>query len=162
VDQIAVRAVDLDDIEAGIQRAPRSGGECMNHDRNFVVSHLLWRRISRLERNGARRNRRPAALGFRNDRAALPGNARARLAPRVRELDSRRGAMLVQEARDSCQRRDMLVLPDAEIAGGDTAALLHRSCFGDHQSGTADGPRTQVDQMPIAAKAVFAGVLAHR
>ena len=60
------------------------------------------------------------------------------------------------------QHGDVIVLPDAGIARGDTAAVLHRRGLHHHQAGPADGTAAQVNQMPVIGKSIHGGALAHR
>lgn len=69
--------------------------------------------------------------------------------------------MSLHVAGDTGKRFNMDVLPDAEIARRDAAAIFHGSGFDDDESRSPDGTAAQVNQMPIVGKAVLGGVLAH-
>src|SRR5580658_9337793 len=69
--------------------------------------------------------------------------------------------MLLDERCNACEHRDVLVLPDSVIAGGDPSARLNGGRFHHHQSSAADRAAAQVYQMPVRRESVDAGVLAH-
>ena len=81
---------------------------------------------------------------------------------RMRDLDGRHRAVLLHESGDSCQILNVLILPNAQVAGSDTAASLHCRGFGDHQTSPANRSAAEMHQMPIVRESVIAGVLAHR
>ena len=78
------------------------------------------------------------------------------------ELDAGETAMLLQECRDAPQGRDLLVVPEAEIAGRDASVALDRGGFDDHRSGAAERELAQVHEMPVIGQALDSRVLAHR
>jgi hypothetical protein len=67
----------------------------------------------------------------------------------------------VEEASDAFELGDVLVFPDAEVAGGDAAFGADGVCFGDDEAGAANGAASEVDEVPIVGKSVDGGVFAH-
>ena len=159
--QVAVRAVDLDYLETGPERAARRLHKCGDDGVNPGVRQLDGSGILGLERDRAGRHGGPAAGGLRNAPAAFPRAARTGLAAGVSKLDSGHRAVFPQKARNALERRDVLVLPDAGIFRRNAPARLHGGGFGHHQAGAAHGPAAQVDQVPVGGQPVHRGVLAH-
>ena len=62
---------------------------------------------------------------------------------------------------DAGERGDVLVGPDAEVAGGDAAFGADGGGFGDDGAGAADGAAAEVDEVPVVGEAVGGAVLAH-
>ena len=71
-------------------------------------------------------------------------------------------ALLVNEADDPGQRRNVIVTPDTQVLRTDAAFGNNGSCFGEHQSGPAHGAAAQMYEMPVVGVPVGTGVLAHR
>jgi len=67
----------------------------------------------------------------------------------------------VEEAGDAFELGDVLVFPDAEVAGGDAGFGADGVCFGDDEAGAANGAASEVDEVPIVGKTVDRGVFAH-
>ena len=80
------------------------------------------------------------------------------------ELDAHRGVggHLLHGGHHSGQGSLAIVVPEAEAAGGDSAASLDRGGFGDDQArpGTGQGP--QVHVLPGGGDPVDRGIHAHR
>src|SRR5439155_18783686 len=127
--QIAVRGVDLDDIEArgdGAAHGVAIGGE---HRLEVARLEGARRDPSFAEARFRRRNRRPGlvaavAILLRERAVAVPGARHARLASGVRELDPRYGALAFDKLGYSRKTRDVRILPDAGIAVRDASAAL--------------------------------------
>ena len=49
----------------------------------------------------------------------------------------------------------------ARASEGDAAVLAHVGHLGDHQPGAADGPASEVNEMPVVRRPVLCGILAH-
>ncbi len=146
MEQVAVRGVQLDALEAGINRPPRCLLECGDDGLNLSRAHLL-RRLHLIVREGARRD----------------GARHARFAPRVRELDHRRRPMLGHERNDRPQRHRLLCIPQPKIARADPSARLDRGRLDDDEARPAHRPTAQVRQVPVRRHTVLLkdGVLAH-
>src|SRR3954468_14772180 len=95
-------------------------------------------------------------------RAGLPWPGHARLAPRMRQLDSSVRSVLMQELHNALQHRDVLVLPDAEIEGSNTAFCCPPRGFCHHQPRPSNGPAAEMNKVPVIGKAILARVLTHR
>ena len=67
----------------------------------------------------------------------------------------------MEEAGDAFELGDVLVFPDAEVAGGDAGFGADGVCFGDDEAGAANGAASEVDEVPIVGKTVDRGVFAH-
>ena len=161
VDQVAVRAMDLDHVESRPQGARRSLAEAIGETVNFRLGERVRRRVSGAERHGAGRRRLPAAFGLGQQTAAIPRPLRTAFSPGVRQLDARRRALAVQESRDASQKLDVLVFPDAQVVRCDAPACCHRRGLRANQPGAAHRAATQMYQVPIAGESVAGGVLAH-
>ena len=77
------------------------------------------------------------------------------------ELGARVGSVLVEERGDALELGDVFIFPDAEVAGGDTSFRTDGVCFGEDESGTADGAAAEMDEVPVVGEAVDGGVFAH-
>ena len=74
VQQVAVGSVDLDDLGAGGQGAPRGGGEGVDDAGDPGGIQRLRRGVAVVEGDGARGDDVvPASVGGRDQLAALPG-----------------------------------------------------------------------------------------
>jgi len=80
----------------------------------------------------------------------------------MRQLDACHGALLPDESRDARQHLDVLVPPDSQIRRRNAPKGFDGSGLGKHQPGAANRSATQVYQMPVVGKTIFAGILAHR
>ncbi|MNE46269.1 hypothetical protein D3C76_1041250 [compost metagenome] len=100
--QIAVRGVDLNHLETGLQGALGRGDEGANHILNLVLAQLARRGMLRVEGDFRGPHRLPAAL-FQFDATwfAQPWAIGAGLAPGVGQLDASHGALGGDEAGDA-------------------------------------------------------------
>ncbi|MCY1181139.1 hypothetical protein D9M73_216280 [compost metagenome] len=94
----------------------------------------------RIESDLRRPHRLPAAL-LQFDAALFtkPRAVGTGFAPGVGQLDARHGPLGTDEAGDALQRRDLGVVPQAQVFGSDTAIGGHRHGFSDYQAGATDG-----------------------
>src|SRR5579864_8557994 len=101
-----MRAVDLQYFE--LRRPCAMCGRCerLYDGSNLSPGQLGWYGIAVAKRNRAGRDRLPATIARRNGRASLPGDFRTRFTPRMRELNARYGALLLDEGRDVGERLD--------------------------------------------------------
>ena len=60
-----------------------------------------------------------------------------------------------------CEHRDVLVLPDAQVGGGDAALGDDGGGLDEHEAGAALSAAAEVDQVPVVGEAVVRRVLAH-
>ena len=102
VEQVAVRRVDLDDLEPGLLGPARGVAEGA-HDGADVVGRQLARHGVALGERPARSgaDRLPAAAALADGPAAAPGRLGRGLAPGVRELDRGHRPLLGDEACDA-------------------------------------------------------------
>jgi hypothetical protein len=115
-DQIAVRGVDLDAIEARFLRAQRGGDVRRDRLRDARLGHLLRhdgleRRLVDRMRNGRRRNGRLAA------------NVDAGVAAAVTELNRGLGAAAMNFADQARQPRNKPIVIDADFVAAVAAAF---------------------------------------
>jgi hypothetical protein len=80
----------------------------------------------------------------------------------VPELQPGACTVRLDEPGDPPVRRDLGVVPQAEIAVGDATARLHRRGLGEHDPCAAGGEPAEMYQMPVVGHAVLGRVLAHR
>ena len=96
----------------------------------------------------------PATFGGRDGAGCLPRHGHAGFAAGVGELDAGVGTVLVEEGGDALELGDVLVLPDAEVAGSDAGFGADGGGFGDDEAGAADGAAAEVDEVPVVGEAV--------
>jgi hypothetical protein len=157
-----VRGVQLDRVEAGVERAPSGGGEGAGDGRHLVVGQCDRRGEPR-ERDGGRRHRRPAALLGRHGAVALVERPeRRRLAPGVLQLHTDERPAGVHHVDDARPGLCLLVVPEPGVLRCDATLGDHRGGLGDHQPEPADRTRAEMDQVPVVRHAVDRRVLAHR
>ena len=153
--------VDLDEVEAGGEGAV---GCCDEVGDDLVHAGAVeggGEGVGLVEADGGGGDGLPATFGGGDGADLLPWDGHAGFAAGVGELGAGVGAVLVQEGGDALELGDVLVFPDAEIAGGDAAFGADGVGFGDDEAGTADGAASEVDEVPVVGKAVYAGVFAH-
>ncbi len=95
--QVAVRAVQFNPLEPGVERADGRVTEGGLHLRDVGKGHRLRRAVADVEGDGAGRDDVPAALAVAERMMPLPRARRARFAPGVGELDARHRALLLDE-----------------------------------------------------------------
>jgi hypothetical protein len=161
VEEVTVGGVDLDEVEAGGVSAVGGGDEVGDDFRHADLVEGGGDGVSLIEADGRGGDGLPAAFGGRDGADFFPWNGHAGFAAGVGELGAGVGAVLVQEAGDALELREVLVLPDAEVAGSDAALGADGVGFSDDEGGSADGAAAEVDEMPVAGEAVDRGVLAH-
>ena len=86
----------------------------------------------------------------------------AGLAPGVGQLQAWHGALGGDETGDALQWGYLLVIPQAEVFGGDTPVRGYRCGFGNDQAGATDGAAAQMDKVPVVGQAIDGGILSHR
>src|SRR5260370_30084594 len=106
--QVTVRAMDLNNSEACADCAPCRHGEGCDRVGNARLVECAGRRIVFAEWDCAGSNRRPAPfLGRLQPSAAMEWRNTTRFAARMRELDCRDSAHAMDETRDPGQRFDV-------------------------------------------------------
>ena len=167
VQQVAVRGVDLDDVEARGHGAAHGIAESGEHRLEVARLEGAWRDPALAEARLGRRDGRPGLVAalevcLRERAVAEPGTRHARLASGVRELDRRCRALALHELSDTRKARDVRIVPDAGIAVRDAPAALDRGGFHEYDAGAALRELAKVHEVPVAHMAVLRRVLAHR
>ena len=162
VQQVAVRGVDLDGVEADRDSSAGGVGERL-HDLADLLDGEGGRCVVPLEGDvGGRDGRPPAVVDRDRPGPRGPGAVGRRLAAGVGELDPDRGALAVHELDDPAPRLGLLVVPDPRVLRRDPALRHDGGGLGQHQPEPAGRPRAEVHQVPVVGHAVGRGVLAHR
>jgi hypothetical protein len=154
VHEISVRAVDLDDRTAGVERAAGAVGERTNDRRDAGFVERRRRRIGRVERIDSGCDRRPPAGRERNGPRTLPRPLGRALPSGMRELRAPCGTLASAEACDPRELGDVLVLPNPQILRRDPSLGGNRDRLGEHERGTADGSASEVHDVPIVGETV--------
>ena len=144
-DQIAVRGVDLDAIEARLLRTQRGGDMGGDGLRDARLGHRfrddgLERGLVDRMRDGRRRDRRLAA------------NVDAGVAAAVAELDRGLGAAAVDLADQPRQARNETVIVDADLVPAMPPALFRRCHLDGDQAGAAAHPRHVIGDLVVGDK----------
>ena len=161
VEEVAVGGVKFDEIESGCEGAMSSSNEVGDDLVHPGAIKGCGDGERFVEANGGRSDRLPAAFRRRDGTALFPWDRHAGFAAGVSELGSSVGAVLVEEGCDSLEFRDVLVFPDAEIAGSDAGFGTYGVSFRNDEGSAADGPTSEVDEVPVVGEAVDRGVFAH-
>ena len=77
------------------------------------------------------------------------------------QLNAGARTLRVDELGYALELGNVVVLPDAEIGGGDAALGCDCGSLEGDQAGAALSARAEVDEMPIVGEAIVRGVLAH-
>jgi hypothetical protein len=156
-----VGGVNLDEVETGCLGAVGGCGEVSDDLVHAGAVKGGGEGVGLIEANGGRGYGLPAAFGWEDGPVLLPGDGHAGFASGVSELSAGVGAVLVQEGGDALELGDVLVLPDAEVAGADAAFRADGVGLGEDKGGTAYGAAAEMDEVPVVGEAVSGGVLAH-
>ena len=113
------------------------------------------------ERDGARGDGLPSALGLADGGSTFPGTASAGLSSGVGQLNAGGGALRMQEAHDAREELDVFVLPDAGVVRRDTSDGFDGGSFGADQAGAAHRAAAEMDEMPVIEESIVGAVLAH-
>ena len=166
--QVAVCAVDLDHVEAGLDGADGGGLPGLDELLDLGDGHLLGVRVGGLVVADGRRTPHvlgPAALlgGSHLGLAALqvPGRLGAGLAAGVGELDAGLLALRVDVVDDALEGRDLGILPETGVLGRDAAVGENGGGLEDGERDATEGEGAQVNKVPVGHVAVIGGVGAH-
>jgi hypothetical protein len=134
--QVTMRGVQLDGVDADQSRAHRGIGKGLLDARQSGGVQRLWRRLAGRVRQGRRCQRQPAAVTGRDQLSAVPGCAAGCLATGVRELDRHRhGGMAPRSRQNPGQRGLRRVGPQAQVTGADASLGCHGRGLDDQESG---------------------------
>src|SRR5258707_11532498 len=125
VQEIAVRRVQLDGVDAGADRASGGIDEAVAHALHVRRRHLARHRPIGAECNGGRSDRLPSVLSRCKRLAALPWPSRGSLASGMGELDAElRGATAAAVGGDARNRGFAIVRIEPPAAVGEATASL--------------------------------------
>ena len=168
VDQVAVRAMNLQHVEACAVRTIGRASPEFDLLLNIRKRHFAGHAGPGAMRLCAWRNEFPllavidALLRGIQRGTALPGDRVARLAARMTQLDADRGAEGLHETGDALQGRDEVVLPQPGIPRRRAAARINLGGLHEHQSDAADRELAQMDEMEVVDATVVGAVSQHR
>jgi hypothetical protein len=163
VEEIAVRRVELDEIEAEPVGAPCGRDEIGGHLGDVLARHRPRRVPARVERHRRRGHGLPRPLVGLEGRAALPSHMHRGLASGVGQLDPDLGvAVSAAGLEDTRQGRLVGVRVEAEAAVRDAALRAHPRRLDHQEPGAGERELAQMHHVPIAGAAVDGAVLAHR
>ncbi len=168
VDQVAVRAMDLEHLEAGIGGAPRGSGPGRDQRMDLVFAQCGRRGPAHVDRQCARPDHRPRRfaarrIGVVQRTMAMPPGLQRTLAAGVAELDRRHRALAAQQVGHAPQRRHLRVVPQADVAVRVAPARFDRGRLDEHDARAAEREAPEMHQVPVVRQAAFARrVLLHR
>ena len=161
--EVAVRAVELDDVVADAVDALRGGGEFAEAALDVVLGHGMGHRPAGVVGDGRWRLRRPRVRTFK-DRLAARRRRRGRaLAAGMRQLHAELGHTVgPAEIVHPLERRLVFVRPHAGTSRRDPPLRIDVGHLAHHEAGAAERHVAEMHQMPIVRRAVVGIVLAHR
>jgi len=163
VEQIAVRGVDLDDVESCGVGALRGLGKGLNDGVDARLIEGLRGGVVGCEWNGAGGNWLPATVrGWNHMFSPCGGRGHGGLASGMGELNAGAYALAVDEVDDAPEARDVAVLVDAEVVGCNAAFGDDGGSFKDDEASSTLGAAAEMNEMPIGGEAIVGRVLAHR
>ena len=161
-EQVAVRAVQLEQIEAAAQPHLRGAHELLLHALHVVARHRARRLIPLAVRDRRGAEQRPVAVGERLV-GLLPAALRRAFRSGVAELQrDLRGRVGVNEVDDARPGRDVLLAVHPRAARRDARVGRDARHLGEHQARAALSARAQVDEIEVVRQAVDAAVHRHR
>ena len=142
--QIAMCRVNLDDVESRFESAVRRGAETLDETPDARPVNSIGCGYRSLNGDRAGRNyivHPPSATG--TTRSGFQGTSILALRPGMSKLNPDTRALLVDEADDLAQFRDVFVLPQAQVGRRDSSFRRNGCRFNDNQAGspTARLPR---------------------
>ncbi len=165
VQQVAVRRMYFDEIQAESHRADRAVGEGLDDFGDAGIVEGFGHRVGFGIRKRGRRPRGPAARIVGRDRAAtaFPGLERRGLAPGMGKLDAHLRRRPAPHRGQRVRERGLGgVVVQAQVGPADPPARLDRGGFDDHQPGAGQREVAPMLHMPVAGFTVNRRVLAHR
>ena len=166
VQQVAVGAVQLHDLEAGLQGAPGGGGEVRLHLIDAGGVERLRDQPALVDGLGACGHDGPGSVaagevGLVQGTVAVVGALHAGLRTRVGELDARYRTLRLHEGRDAGEPLDLLVPPEAHVTVGDARLRRDGGRLDDDEAEAAERELSVVHGMVGRHEPVFGLVLAH-
>jgi len=161
VNQVAVGGVDFNEIEACGEGSAGGEAEGVHGGVDAGLVERLGDCVAGRKGDGGGGDGLPGAFFRQEEAFGDEGRSHAAFAAGVGKLNAGAGALGVKELRDALEGGDVLVFPDAEVAGGDATFRRDGGGFKGDEGGAALGSRAEVDQVPIGGEAVLRGVLAH-
>src|SRR6266481_9018064 len=152
MDQIAMFPVNLEDIEAGSDRAGCCGPEGVYQILDLGQRQLLGHRRALAFRHGARPHGLPRRLGPSRRLqwgCAIPGPRDAPAPARMADLNSGQDAEGYVEIGDALQPVDLAVFPDARAAMGDAALAGNAGGLDEGGGEPAGGEAAVMGMVPI-------------
>ncbi len=161
--QIAVREMQLDGVEAEPHRALGGIGEGGAYARHILFGHGARRMPARSERQRRGRDRLPGILSRRQRLGAFPWTLRRSLASGMGELDGELCRSDVPAMRDDAIERLLAGIGiEPEAAVGDAAVALDMGRLDDQHAGAGIRQHAEMGHVPVVGDAVVGAVLAHR
>ena len=161
-EQVAVRGVQFQHVEAGPRAVLRGRHESVAHRVHVVARHGSRHLVVRAPRNRRRRDHLPVSL----DAAARrfpPSRAGRTLRAGMAQLQTDFCTRpLVHEIDDARPGRQLLRRPQTGAAWRDAALRRDAHHLGEHQPGTAQCARAQMHHVEIVGHAVLRAVGRHR
>src|SRR3984893_6037261 len=134
VQQIAVRAVELDQVDTGAHRALRSRYEAFPRACHIGSRHFPRHMPTRSERNGGGSDGLPRILAGLERPGAFPRARGGGLAAGMGELNAHFGAAeAAAMGKHARERRLAIIGIEPKATMGDAAAALHAGCLDHHQ-----------------------------
>jgi hypothetical protein len=167
VHQVTVRIVDLEDVEARLQRTLGGIHPVALEGDEIGDGELPWHDKALGHGLGRRRDDVPGLLAarqvLRSERSvAEPGPLHGALAAGMRDLDAGHHALGLHEGGDARERRNVRRRPDAEVAVGDAALVGHGGGLDEHARGAPEHQPAPMREMKILGDAVHRRVGRHR
>jgi len=154
VEQVAVGSVYFDEVEFGGKGAMGGGNEVGDDFLHAGAIEDGGDGVGLVEAHRGRSDWLPATFNGWDCAGRLPRHGHAGFAAGVGELGASVGAVLVEEGGDALELGDVLVLPDAEVAGSDAGFRADGVGLGDDEAGSTDGAAAEVDEVPVVGEAV--------
>ena len=166
VDQVAVRHVEIENVEARLVGAPRRLAPALDDFGNLGPREGARSRIGRWRVDAARRDQLPPFpipdLRRRlQRRAAFPRPEAPRLAARVAELEARHRIVQADEVGAALEARDVGIVPETEVPHRTAAAALDLGRFHDDQPRATGGEPARIHQVPVGGEALLRRILVH-
>src|SRR5262249_55769750 len=149
VQEIAVRRVQLDGVDAGADRTFGGIDEAVAHALHVRRRHLSRHRPIGAECNGGWGDRLPGVLSWCKRLAALPWPSRGGLASGMGELDAELGGTIPAAVGDEARKHGFAIIRiEPEAAVGDAAVALDAGGLNHDQRRPGIGEHTQTSAVP--------------